>query len=83
VRPGHDADHSSPSSDEVVNEQELYLLSPQAPPWCVVGLLCIFYLNYCIQNVLLTERQSVILKFLYLKMYLIYVWGYMYFIYPK
>jgi hypothetical protein len=28
-----------PSSAEVVNEQELYLLSPQAPSWCVAGLL--------------------------------------------
>jgi hypothetical protein len=27
-----------PSSAEVVNE-ELYLLSPQVPPWCVAGLL--------------------------------------------
>jgi hypothetical protein len=38
-RPGRDADHSPPSSAEVVNEQELYLLSPQAPPWRVVGQL--------------------------------------------
>jgi hypothetical protein len=29
-RPGRDADHSSSSSAEVENEQELYLLSPQA-----------------------------------------------------
>jgi hypothetical protein len=28
ARPGRDADHSPPSSAEVVNEQELYLLSP-------------------------------------------------------
>jgi hypothetical protein len=28
VRPGRDDDHSSPSSAEVKNEQELYLLSP-------------------------------------------------------
>jgi hypothetical protein len=28
ARPGHDADHSPPSSAEVVNEWELYLLSP-------------------------------------------------------
>jgi hypothetical protein len=37
-RPGRDADHSPPSSAEVENE-ELYLLSPQAPPWRVAGLL--------------------------------------------
>jgi hypothetical protein len=39
ARPGRDADHSPPSSAEVVNEQELYLLSPQAPPWRVTRLL--------------------------------------------
>jgi hypothetical protein len=38
-RPGRDADHSPPSSAEVENEWELYLLSPQAPPWRVEGLL--------------------------------------------
>jgi hypothetical protein len=37
--PGSDADHSPPSSAEVVNEYELYPLSLQAPPWCVAGLL--------------------------------------------
>jgi hypothetical protein len=25
---------------EVKNEEDLYLLSPQVPPWLVVGLLC-------------------------------------------
>jgi hypothetical protein len=35
--PGRDADHSPPSSAEVENEKELYLLSPQAPSWRVVG----------------------------------------------
>jgi hypothetical protein len=39
ARPGRDADHSPPSSAEVENEQELYLLSPQAPPWRVTGHL--------------------------------------------
>jgi hypothetical protein len=39
ARPERDADHSLPSSAQVKNE-ELYLLSPQAPPWCVAGLLC-------------------------------------------
>jgi hypothetical protein len=38
ARPGRDADHSPPSSADVVNKQELYLLSPHAPPWRVVGL---------------------------------------------
>jgi hypothetical protein len=44
ARPGRDADHSPPSSAEVRNEWELYLLSPQAPLWCVVGQLYIFYI---------------------------------------
>jgi hypothetical protein len=39
ARPGRDADHSPPSSAEVKNGQELYLLSPQAPPWRVAGSL--------------------------------------------
>jgi hypothetical protein len=46
ARPGRDADHSLPSSAEVANEQELYLLSPQAPPWRVAGLLYFFFLLY-------------------------------------
>jgi hypothetical protein len=45
ARPGRDADHSPPSSAEVVNEQELYLLSPQAPPWRVAGLLYLWQLE--------------------------------------
>jgi hypothetical protein len=40
--PGHDADHSPPSSAEVKNELELYLLSPQAPPWHVAGSIFTF-----------------------------------------
>jgi hypothetical protein len=32
----------TPSSAEVVNEQELHFLSPQAPPGRVVGLLYFF-----------------------------------------
>jgi hypothetical protein len=39
ARPGCDADHSPPSSAEVKNQYELYLLSPQAPAWHVVGQL--------------------------------------------
>jgi hypothetical protein len=39
ARPGRDTDHSPPSNAEVVNEQGLYFLSPQAPPWRVAGLL--------------------------------------------
>jgi hypothetical protein len=35
--PWRDSDHSPPSSAEVGNEYDLYLLSPQAPPWRVVG----------------------------------------------
>jgi hypothetical protein len=34
ARSGPDAGHSSPSSGEVRNEQELYLLFPLAPTWC-------------------------------------------------
>jgi hypothetical protein len=37
ARPGRDANHSPPSSAEVKYEQELYLLSPHAPPWRVAG----------------------------------------------
>jgi hypothetical protein len=44
ARPRRDADHSSPSSAEVENEYELYLLSPQTPPWRVAGQLY-FFLN--------------------------------------
>jgi hypothetical protein len=48
ARPGCDADHSPPSSAEVENE-ELYLLSPQAPPWRVEGLLYFtFFLHFLI-----------------------------------
>jgi hypothetical protein len=36
---GCDADHSPPSSAEVENKYELYLLSPQAPLWSVVKQL--------------------------------------------
>jgi hypothetical protein len=39
VRPGRHADHSPPSSPEVMNQYELYILSPQAPSWRVVGQL--------------------------------------------
>jgi hypothetical protein len=47
ARPGRDADHSPASSDEVVNEWELYLLFPQAPPWRVAGLLYfLLYYNF-------------------------------------
>jgi hypothetical protein len=42
ARSGRDADHSPPSSAEVKNEQELYLLSPHVPPWHVAGQLYFF-----------------------------------------
>jgi len=32
ARPGRDADHSLPPNAEIENEEELYLLSPKAPP---------------------------------------------------
>jgi hypothetical protein len=41
ARPGRNADHSPPSSAEVKNEQELYLLSPHVPPRHVSGSLYI------------------------------------------
>jgi hypothetical protein len=44
ARSGSDADHSPPSSAEVGNEQELYLPSPQTPPWRVAGLLYFTFL---------------------------------------
>jgi hypothetical protein len=47
ARPGRDADHSPPSNAEVMNELEVYLLSPQAPPWRVVGLLYFFFTFLC------------------------------------
>jgi hypothetical protein len=48
ARPGRDADHSPPSSAEVVNEYELYLLSPQAPQWRVEGRLYFtFFIKQC------------------------------------
>jgi hypothetical protein len=46
ARLGRDADHSPLSSAEVVNEQELYLLSPQAPPWRVEGVLYFTYFYF-------------------------------------
>jgi hypothetical protein len=48
ARPGRDDDHSPPSSAEVVNEYELYLLSSQAPSWRVEGLLYFTYLLTCL-----------------------------------
>jgi hypothetical protein len=44
ARPGRDVDHSPPSSAEVKNEQELYLLPPHVPPWHVAGLFYFFFL---------------------------------------
>jgi hypothetical protein len=43
ARPGRDADHPPPSSAEVKNEEELFLLSLQVPPWCVAGQLYFHY----------------------------------------
>jgi hypothetical protein len=40
ARPRRDADHSPPCSAEVVNEYELYILSPLRLHRYVVGLLC-------------------------------------------
>jgi hypothetical protein len=57
ARPGRDADHSPSSSAEVVNEQELYLLSPQAHPWRVEGLLYLFF-TYFVPPKLLVHNAS-------------------------
>jgi hypothetical protein len=51
-RPGRDADHSPPSSAEVGNEWELYLLSPQAPPWRVAEEL-----YFLLEPVLISVRM--------------------------
>jgi hypothetical protein len=63
ARPGRDADHSPPSSAEAENE-ELYLLSPQAPPWRVAGLL--FYGSKAIRQnlnaIIFNPIASIILK---------------------
>jgi hypothetical protein len=37
IWPERDVDHSPPFGAEVNNEQELYLLSSQTPPWRVAG----------------------------------------------
>jgi len=36
-RPGRDADHPPPSSAEVKKRVKLYLYSPSAPSWSVIG----------------------------------------------
>jgi hypothetical protein len=48
ARPGRDADNSPPSSAEVKNEKELYLLSPQAP---VLSSGTALAFNEMVQNV--------------------------------
>jgi hypothetical protein len=48
AQPGRDADHSPPSSAEVMKKLELYFLSPQAPPWRVAGLLYFCLTPICI-----------------------------------
>jgi hypothetical protein len=50
ARPGRDADHSPPSSAEIKNEQELYLLSPHSPPWRAAGSLYFTLFVIYIQN---------------------------------
>jgi hypothetical protein len=54
-RPGREPDHSPPSSAEVENEWELYLLSPQAPSWRVVGQfkLIIFKIQVCVAKIVI------------------------------
>jgi hypothetical protein len=50
ARPGRDADHSPPSSAEVKNEEELYLLSPHVPQWRAAGQLYFFFYFYQIRS---------------------------------
>jgi hypothetical protein len=59
VRLGRDADHSPPSSAEVKNKQEHYLLSLHALPWRVAGSL---YLNSQIRNLGCITIQSDMLQ---------------------
>jgi hypothetical protein len=51
ARQERDADHSHPSSTEVMNEYELYLLSLPAPPRCFVGPLFYLMANVELLNV--------------------------------
>jgi hypothetical protein len=54
--PRRDADRSPPSSAEVKNEEELYLLSTQAPSWRVAGQL---YISYVLAyNMKLTAQRQ-------------------------
>jgi hypothetical protein len=58
ARPGRDADHSSTSSAEVVNEWELEFLSLLCIHRCVVGLLYLCLLRCDIREILaLLSRQ--------------------------
>jgi hypothetical protein len=54
---GRDADHSPPSSAEVKNEQQLYLLSPHVSPWRVAGQL-FFKLKSCINSCAVAQAVS-------------------------
>jgi hypothetical protein len=79
ARPGRDANHSTPSSTEVVNDMELYLLSSQAPPWRVEGLLyCLRFFKIMksrtlintIQNIIIMLRIFTVTLFLYFTFWL-------------
>jgi hypothetical protein len=63
-RPGRDADHSLPSGAEVKNEYELYLLSPQAPPWHVAGQL---YFTFTLVTILHTSLSFMFIHFFQLR----------------
>jgi hypothetical protein len=58
--PGRDADHSPPSSTEVKNELELYLLSPHASSMACSGIALPFYTHgtYAVKSFLSPTRQS-------------------------
>jgi hypothetical protein len=58
ARPGRDADHSPPSSAEVVNEQELYILSPLRLHRCVVGLLYLYCGKLAANFTLQSEKSA-------------------------
>jgi hypothetical protein len=57
-RPGSDADNSPPSSAEVKNELELYLLSSHALPWRVAGSLYLYLIQTLVFAVPRTDGET-------------------------
>jgi hypothetical protein len=63
ARPGRDADHSLPSSSEVVNEYELHILIPLRVQWCVVGLLYFWTSDQPVAKTSLPTQDNTIQKY--------------------